>query len=230
MLKTLNDDVILVNEAFSEAHRPGWIIEATRTHRFRNLLKQVCEAYYRLNRQLASATKAASDLDHSNRSDEIEMRQRLAGILVRHCEDKDNPPYQHTDGAYATGLKSVRMLIVELGERVDEIVKFREVMARKMLEEREEHEKKLADLRDLIKLKDDALLAAAERIKGQSEALTAAAGRAVSYRRPCEYIHLPYSGQCEHCQPPSEQDLFDQTDLGASDDRPLGPDHPAYRK
>lgn len=39
-----------------------------------------------------------------------------------------------------------------------------------------------------------------------------------SYRRKCEGTHPPYSGMCEHCQPPSEQDQADEAGFEDSSD------------
>lgn len=177
----LHEDKLAVNEAYAHAwecrNKILWLVSK---RRLSTLLRQTCEAYFRLHEQNAEVAKAARSLDLGNRADVIEIEQRLARILVKHCEDKKNPPYVHADGACDIGLKTARMLTVEVGERIDQIVRFRDVLSRKLLEERDEYEKKLGELRDQIRIKDEALLAAADRIKGQAEALSAAA-----MNKPC---------------------------------------------
>lgn len=216
----LHEDIALVNEANAFAHdSKQWPWFPSK--KLAEYVRQLANAFYRLR-----DVKIRDD-DAEARSGQIEIEQRLAHILVRHCEDKKNPPYIHADGAYDIGLKSLRILAVEVSERIDQIVRFRDVLARNILEQREEYEKKLGDLRayvaeleknrgeirdelneakEMIRVKDAALLVAAERIKGQSEALTDAA-RKKPWRRACESIHPPYSGKCEHCLPPDPGEL-----------------------
>lgn len=202
----LHEDICLVNEAnafaYDSSQWPWW----RPTRKLAAYLRLVTNAFYRVKESLEAANENNKSADQMGVANRIEIEQRLAHMLVVHAEDKKNPPYIHSDGAYDIGLKSLRILAVEVSERIDQIVRFRDVLARNLLEQREEHERRLGELRDQIKVKDEALLAAAERIKGQAEALTNAA-RKQPWRRPCESIHEPYSGKCEHCQPPSEQDI-----------------------
>lgn len=235
----LHEDVLMVAEASAASGESSWFIESTRTARFRQMLKNVCLAFYRTKAMLDEAVNKGHSDDMAGRANRIEVEQRLAHMLVVYAEDKKNPPFNHNDGAYEIGARTFRSLAVELEARIGEIVRFRDVLARNLLEQREEYEKKLGDLRTHIADIEfscgnyrDKLAEAAEQIRVKDEALTNAA-RKQPWRRVCESIHEPYSGKCQHCQPPSPQDLaemqHDQTDLGASDDRPLGPDHTLYR-
>lgn len=202
----LLEDICLVNEANLAGHSPSWFIESAKAARLRRMLKDVCAAYYRLR-----------SIEAGQQPDKIEVEQRLAHILVQHCEDKANPPYTHSDGAYEIGLKSAKSLSAEVATRVEQIVRFRDVLARNLLEQRDEYERKLGGVRGdllkmhsalsdkndeileltkLIRLKDEALLAAAERIKGQSEILSVAAGRVA-----CKVCDVPPARCCD-CQKP----------------------------
>lgn len=214
-----HEDMSLVYEAANFAHDPKqwpWFP----SKKLAELLKHVCAAYYRLR------FSGRQDEELTARSERIAIEQKLACILTKHCEDKSSPPYRMVDGAFDIGVKSAIRLAEEVEARIDEIVRFRAVMARKHLEDRDEYEQKLGhasslieeieksrreirdeltEAKEAIRAKDAALLAAAERISGQSEALTNAA-RKKPWRRACESIHEPYSGKCEHCMPPDHDD------------------------
>lgn len=137
----------------------------------------------------------------------VEFRRVLGAKLLE--EREENERYK---GQLREDLNKMHRCLSEKNEEIAELTKSRDNLDRHLTEKVNQ----IADLEKLIRIKDEALLAAGERIKGQSEALTAAAGKAMPHRRPCELIHPPYSGKCEHCRPPSPQDL---ADMNAPEDR-----------
>lgn len=188
----LHEDVLLVAEAYVAANEPSWIIESTKTKRLRKMLANVCGAFHRAKATIDSLMAK----DNADSADRIGIKQILARVRSRHCDDKANPPYVCADGEYHTGAKSATDLAIEVEAMIDSIVRFRDVLCRKQLEEREDYERKLGELRLLICVKDEGILDATARIQKHLDDLAASTGQ------PCGVCEDEKTRKCMTCGKP----------------------------
>lgn len=143
---SLDQDKCMVNEARFLASERSFVFPFgvfSRVRRLESALKNVCSAFFSLEQAHKSASHIRLMIDNA--------KQVLAHVLCQHAEDKDNLPFAMDDDEYSVGI-DIDDLCEMVEKRVNEIVSFRDVLARKLRETREEMQREIDAQRDTIKL------------------------------------------------------------------------------
>lgn len=192
----LEIDKLMVNEAacrgLDAITRPfRWLFSISRLGQ---VLHQTCCAYFRIwdeHAKMVSELKTVRELNDELRKFPSSLAERIRSALMLPPDPRATPAslLETLLAKHVEADNQARVATRKMHENIDEhnkaISKLRDddknalAYIKELEQSRGEFRDGLRDANEAIRVKDEALLAAAERIKGQSEILTAAAARPV---------------------------------------------------